>query len=96
MKYEYRSFGNGKKEDFRKHEASKVEFQGHVFVPADVARYSVEERFIGDAVGRCSSRREGFHVQMFEGRVPVGHVRTEEVRKRRPSPRTPEVIPRFI
>ncbi len=27
MKYEYRSFGGDKKDDVRKHEASKVEFK---------------------------------------------------------------------
>lgn len=50
MKYEYRSFGDDRKDGVRKHEASKVEFQGQIFVPANVSRYSVEERFLGGAV----------------------------------------------
>lgn len=50
MKYEYRSFGDDRKDGARKHEASKVEFQGQIFVPANVSRYSVEERFLGGAV----------------------------------------------
>ena len=56
MKVEYYGLNQGEKERSPSNTNSKIEFKGQLFVPNNIARYSFEDGFFRDSIGKVYLR----------------------------------------